>query len=214
MASEWLSPSFYLTDISTSSSTASSILSSVNVPNNGISTWISNYSASSGDNSEFFDCTVIITNCWLVSTFLIRIPWRGIASTGQSVPPVCDVSAHGVVRGTSAAPLLALPGSAPRSHGRSDSGLLLWLLQSTEYTIWAAHNVHNDRIIYQLFVFNTRSTSAKIALAASRQFSVFEDIIASSVPLSKTALKDWPVYSNFLSSPRLNENSGHRFRLR
>ncbi|KRX12558.1 hypothetical protein T07_20 [Trichinella nelsoni] len=85
---------------------------------------------------------------------------------------------------------------------------------STGYTIWAAHNAHNNRIIYRLFVFNTRSTSANIASDASRHFSVFEDIIASSVLLSKTALNDWSVYSNFFSSPRLNVNSGGRFRLR
>ncbi|KRX74967.1 hypothetical protein T06_9362 [Trichinella sp. T6] len=37
----------------------------------------------------------------------------------------------------------------------------------TEYTIWAAHNAHNDRIIYGPFVFNTRSTSANIATPLS-----------------------------------------------
>ncbi|KRY02957.1 hypothetical protein T12_12526, partial [Trichinella patagoniensis] len=77
-----------------------------------------------------------------------------------------------------------------------------------EYSIWAAHNAHNDRIIYGPFVFNTRSTSANIALAISRHVSVFQDIIASSVPLSKAALNYSSAYSNFVASPLLNVNSG------
>ncbi|KRZ76571.1 hypothetical protein T10_11288, partial [Trichinella papuae] len=46
-------------------------------------------------------------------------PWHDTASSGRSVSPVCGASAHGVVRGTSAAPSLLLPGTAPPSHGRA-----------------------------------------------------------------------------------------------
>ncbi|KRX17329.1 hypothetical protein T07_7682 [Trichinella nelsoni] len=45
------------------------------------------------------------------------VPWRVTASSGQSVPPVCDASAHGVVHGTSAAQLFPLPGRVPPNHG-------------------------------------------------------------------------------------------------
>ncbi|KRY47147.1 hypothetical protein T03_14216 [Trichinella britovi] len=43
----------------------------------------------------------------------------GTASSGQSVPRLCGASAHCAVRGTFAAPLPPLFGTAPRSHGQA-----------------------------------------------------------------------------------------------
>ncbi|KRX40038.1 hypothetical protein T05_1287 [Trichinella murrelli] len=45
------------------------------------------------------------------------VPWRLTASSGQSVPPVCNASAHGVVHVTSAAQLFLLP-AWPTTRGR------------------------------------------------------------------------------------------------
>ncbi|KRX78644.1 hypothetical protein T06_7266 [Trichinella sp. T6] len=45
------------------------------------------------------------------------VPWRLTASSGQSAPPVCYASAHGVLHGTSVAQLFLLPGRVPPNHG-------------------------------------------------------------------------------------------------
>ncbi|XP_003381517.1 putative peptidase [Trichinella spiralis] len=53
-----------------------------------------------------------------LSSSLTRVE-RRTASSGRSVPRACGASAHGAVRGTSAAPLPPLRGTALPSHGQA-----------------------------------------------------------------------------------------------